>query len=609
MRAEAGTPVEQPIEQAVFVGPAERPVFAWHHPPAPERTRRAGIVLCPPLGYEYMSSYRTYRTLARRLSALGFDVIRVDYDGTGNSSGDAEDAGRMAAWLRSIRHAIAEARRCAGSDTLFLLGLRGGSLLALQAALDDGQVAGLVLWHPYSSGRAYVRELKALARLTDQNEPDGNRDEAGIHVDGYVFTRDVVDALSAWTIDDAVDKRPAPDVLLIGRDDRPADAATDAYLRTLGTSVTRVQEEGLADMLLPPHLSKVPIAMVDAIAGWFSARAEQSTTRNLARARALVRTTRARRAVLDGAAEHPVHFGPDERLFGMLARPLKEDQGGAAVILFNTGAGHHVGPHRLYVPLARDWASHGHVVLRFDLGGIGDSMPPPGNETAYNETEHMVLDAKEAIAFIRREAPGRKVIAVGLCSGGWLAFQSARRGLPVDAFVSINAPLYLRESDKQWLRDGRTLDQYQQSLRDPAKWIKALRGRASYATFTRVVARALARRVAVRVSVAMPETIPNGLAGDLAAIAGRGIASLFVFSRGDNGLAYFEQHVPAGLLSGSLAHLVQYVVVDEAGHAFRPRAAQDRLVRLATDFVTAHAGGPPAPVPVEEPARVVRHSR
>ena len=29
---------------------------------------RPGIVLCPPLGYEYMSSYRTYRVLARRLA-------------------------------------------------------------------------------------------------------------------------------------------------------------------------------------------------------------------------------------------------------------------------------------------------------------------------------------------------------------------------------------------------------------------------------------------------------------------------------------------------------------------------------------------------------------
>jgi dienelactone hydrolase len=291
----------------------------------------------------------------------------------------------------------------------------------------------------------------------------------------------------------------------------------------------------------------------------------------------------------------------------MLARPQDDHQGGAAVILFNTGAGHHVGPHRLYVPLARDWASHGHVVLRFDLGGIGDSVLPPGNEKAYNETEYMVQDAREAIAFIRREAPGRNVIAVGLCSGAWLAFQSARRGLPLDAFVSINAPLYLRESDRQWLSDGRTLGQYQQSLRDPAKWIKALRGRASYSTFTRVVARALARRVAVRVSVAMPETMADGLANDLAIIVRRGIAGLFVFSRGDKGLAYFEQHVPPALLRGSLADLVQHVVVDEAGHAFRPRGAQDQLIRLATDFVNAHVRS--APVPVEEPARVARQAR
>jgi len=605
MRAEARTPIGAPLEEAVFVGPAERPVFVWHHAPPPERKRRAGIVLCPPLGYEYMSSYRTYRILARRLSALGFDVIRVDYDGTGNSSGHAEDAGRMAAWLLSLRHAMTEARRCAGSETVFLVGLRGGSILALQAAVEDGHVAGLVLWHPYSSGRAYVRELKAMARLTAQNESEGSQEEAGIRVDGYVFTRDAVETMSLWTLDEVVRECPAPEVLLIGRNDRTADAATEAHLKALGTSVTRVPEEGMADMLLPPHLSNVPAAMVDAIEAWFGAH--QNAPRDLPRTRAHMRTTRFCQAVMHGAAEHPVRFGPDNRLFGMLARPQNGRPNGAAVILFNTGAGHHVGPHRLYVPLARDWASHGHVVLRFDLGGIGDSVPPPGNERAYNETEHMVQDAREAIDFIRREAPGRNVIAVGLCSGGWLAFQSARRGLPLDAFVSINAPLYLRESDKQWLKDGRTLGQYQQSLRDPAKWIKALRGRASYSTFTRVVARALARRVAVRVSVAMPETMPDSLANDLAIIARRGIAGLFVFSRGDNGLAYFEQHVPAALLNGDLAGLVQHVVVDEAGHAFRPRGAQDHLIRLATDFVNAHTGS--APVPIEEPPRVARQAR
>src|SRR5690349_12729915 len=84
-----------------FFGSRERPLFAWHHRASSGR-RDAVIVLCPPLGYEYMSAYRTWRLLAERLAALGFDVLRFDYDGTGNSAGVYEDPCRVDAWKRSI---------------------------------------------------------------------------------------------------------------------------------------------------------------------------------------------------------------------------------------------------------------------------------------------------------------------------------------------------------------------------------------------------------------------------------------------------------------------------------------------------------------------------
>ena len=71
--------------------PSDRALFTWYHPPPAAVRRRAGIVICPPLGYEYMSSYRALRILAERLAALGFDTLRVDYDGTGNSEGCADD--------------------------------------------------------------------------------------------------------------------------------------------------------------------------------------------------------------------------------------------------------------------------------------------------------------------------------------------------------------------------------------------------------------------------------------------------------------------------------------------------------------------------------------
>jgi hypothetical protein len=242
------------------------------------------------------------------------------------------------------------------------------------------------------------------------------------------------------------------------------------------------------------------------------------------------------------------------------------------------------------VPLAREWAVRGHVVLRFDLGGIGDSAPPPGAEENVVYPGHMLDDAREAIGLVRKVAPDRRVIVAGLCSGGWLAFQVARHGLAVDAIVSINAPLYLRNGDRQWLREGRALDRYQQSMRDPSKWAKALRGRASYTTFS-VAANALARRVAARIRGALGNARPDGLANDLCSIADRGINSLFVFSRGDNGLAYFQLHARPALRRATVRQFVHHVVVDGAGHTFRPRTAQQVLRTLLIEFVAAQTPG------------------
>jgi len=267
-----------------------------------------------------------------------------------------------------------------------------------------------------------------------------------------------------------------------------------------------------------------------------------------------------------------------------------DDTGRApAIILFNTGTEYHIGPHRLYVRLAREWAARGHLVLRFDLGGIGDSEPPPDAEGNVAYPGQMLDDACEAIAFVRKEWPRRRVIVAGLCSGGWLAFLAAREGLEVDGIVSINPPLFLRDgaAGAQWVLDGDDLERYQQSIRNPAKWIKALRGAASYANFTRVAASTLGRQFAVRVNGVLGDAIPNGLAKDLITIADRKIRSLFIFSRGDDGLEYFQLHAQPALRRAGVRDFVQHVVVEGAGHTFRPRAAQAALRKLLIDFVAS----------------------
>ena len=104
------------------------------------------------------------------------------------------------------------------------------------------------------------------------------------------------------------------------------------------------------------------------------------------------------------------------------------------------------------------------------------------------------------------------MIVAGLCSGGWLAFQAARDGLAVDAIVSVNPPLYLRDARRAVAGRGRALERYQQSMRRSVQVGEGLRGGAStYAVHAAGGERAGAAGRG-RVSGVLGDTLPDGLA-------------------------------------------------------------------------------------------------
>src|ERR1700746_3560520 len=59
------------------------------------------VVLCSPWGYEENSAFATLQLLARRLAESGLETLRFDYDGCGNSWGEAADPRRLACWVGS----------------------------------------------------------------------------------------------------------------------------------------------------------------------------------------------------------------------------------------------------------------------------------------------------------------------------------------------------------------------------------------------------------------------------------------------------------------------------------------------------------------------------
>ena len=143
---------------AFFFGSAEHSLFGVYHPPRGRVAREHGIVLCYPLGQEYMRSHRAFRQLANLLSRRGYHVLRFDWYGTGDSMGEGEEV-RVAHCLADVGTAIEELEANAGVERVSLVGLRLGASFALMAGAGRPDVERIVLWDPVVDGAALLASL------------------------------------------------------------------------------------------------------------------------------------------------------------------------------------------------------------------------------------------------------------------------------------------------------------------------------------------------------------------------------------------------------------------------------------------------------------------
>ncbi len=142
-----------------FFGPPDKRLFGVHHPSANAAPARPhGVVMCYPIGQEYVRIHRTFRQLAARLAKLGYDVLRFDYRGTGDSAGESKET-RLERWEADITTAIEELAAVSGGGEVHLVGLKLGASLAYRAAARRDDVQSLVLWEPVVDGGAYVRRM------------------------------------------------------------------------------------------------------------------------------------------------------------------------------------------------------------------------------------------------------------------------------------------------------------------------------------------------------------------------------------------------------------------------------------------------------------------
>lgn len=142
-----------------YFGTDEKLLFGCYHTLQTVPVSDCGIVLCYPMGQEYIRSHRAFLQLAFRLAHDGFQVLRFDYYGTGDSAGDCEK-GNIRQWIFDISTAIDEIKKRSGLSKVCLVGLRLGGALSVMATAERDDVDSMVLWNPVVSGNAYIAELK-----------------------------------------------------------------------------------------------------------------------------------------------------------------------------------------------------------------------------------------------------------------------------------------------------------------------------------------------------------------------------------------------------------------------------------------------------------------
>lgn len=464
----------------------ERPLFAWFH----RSTSPVGAivaVLCNPFGYEAICAHRSYRVLAESLAEAGVPALRFDYAGAGDST-PTESAPSIKGWIASTGRAIEAAKAYSGATKVVLIGVRAGATVAALTGMDRDDVAGVVEIAPVVSGKAYVRELRALQMalgLAPAPPQHPAPPEGGQEACGFYLSAEGKAALSEADLVKAP-RAPAPRVLVVDRHDFPPSEKLLAHLRSLGAEVDHAQLQGYPEMMLDPHKVIVPRAILRATTEWVARVAREVGGTPGAGVKPETSAE-----IAPGVVDRAVHAG---RLFGILSAPSGARRSGRAILFLNAGSTHRVGPNELFARLARECVARGDVALRVDVSGIGDSPPRPGEPENEAYSPRAQEDIDESVAWLRDHEGLSDVQMIGLCSGAYHGFNAAAAGSKLRRAILINPLVFFYTAGMNLDLKPHTVaaeaKRYGESMFRLESWKKLLRGDVK----VRVVAEILGRR-------------------------------------------------------------------------------------------------------------------
>jgi len=189
-----------------FFGESNHQLYGVLHPVHNTIKKNSSVLLCNAFGQEYMRSHRAYRQLAMMLTKQGYDVLRFDYRGTGDSALDLDEVNANT-WVEDVNVAIGELKDISAVSNIHVVGLRLGGLIAASAINGRDDIASINLWDPVTSGEKYIDELSSELRDEYTQEDNGElnsnyQDDVGvINFNGFSLNQSLQKTLKELNIE------------------------------------------------------------------------------------------------------------------------------------------------------------------------------------------------------------------------------------------------------------------------------------------------------------------------------------------------------------------------------------------------------------------------
>ncbi len=509
---------QPPIQAHYLTADGGDPVFSLLNTPPDGVRSEIAVLICPPFGWDDVCSYRSRRDWAMELATSGHPTLRIDLPSSGDSGGSPQDPGRLVAWTGAVSAAASWLHEATGCPETAAIGIGLGGLVICGAIAGGAPIDDLVLWAVPSRGRSFVRELRTFGRMEAAkfglpdvaggaaSPPPGSTEAGGFVLSGET-TRDL-DALDVATL-------PFPDgrvrrALLIERDGISVDERLRRHLEEAGAAVTVAPGQGFGAMMAEPQEARPPREVFTRVEAWLDDVSSDTADRPAtspgrdrlalsAASRQPVQDSDTAELTVDGIPirETPLTIEqPFGRMFGVLTEPLEVPARDLGAVLLNAGAIRHVGPNRMWVEIARRWASRGVPTLRLDLEGLGESDGDAGRFTDVAElyVPELFEQARAALDLLEARCSQRRFVLSGLCSGAFWAFNGALRDERVSAAFMVNPRTLFWDASLETVR-------YLRRGLLPSSWRMILRGEVRLARILAVIRsapRSLARYLAAR---------------------------------------------------------------------------------------------------------------